>query len=260
MGKGTANLRISYLGGGYDFPEFFKTHQVTIISESTSLQIVCSAATSKLHWDSLPGLGKGLGSSAAKTVAMIRARYPDASEREQTKAAIQLEKLQCGGWQDPIASAQRKGIFLINLFKNDWQVKFPFHRKCVSALTKYRRLYKIPNDVMVKKDSILTDMQNRDMCLERMQALVQQGIMALQHADIPDFGRTVQSAWEIKKMWHPNISSPMIEKMCTSAQESGAWGWKVCGAGGQGYLLVIGSEACHEKMQVSWDVFEVDGG
>ncbi len=33
MRSGTANLRVSYLGGGYDFPKFFKYQQVTILSE-----------------------------------------------------------------------------------------------------------------------------------------------------------------------------------------------------------------------------------
>ena len=39
MNTGTANLRISYIGGGYDFPRFFEHEPVTIISEGLPLGV-----------------------------------------------------------------------------------------------------------------------------------------------------------------------------------------------------------------------------
>ena len=109
--KGTANLRVSYLGGGYDFPEFFATQRALILSEGIDVKISCSVngrAPSFLHWDFPERLGSGLGSSAAAALSMIRAKYPHTSHRDQIDAAIHLEGLQAEGWQDAIAIGDEK--------------------------------------------------------------------------------------------------------------------------------------------------------
>ena len=83
--------------------------------------------------------------------------------------------------------------------------------------------------------------------------------MALERLDFVDFGKAVRAGWEIKKAWHPDIETPVIQKMTLHAWKvAGAWGWKVCGAGAQGYLLVIGNEKCHEIMETIYQRFEVD--
>lgn len=258
--NGTAHLRISYLGGGYDFPEFFATQRASILSEGIDVKISCSAnghAPSFLQWDFPERLGSGLGSSAATALSMIRAKYPHASHRDQIDAAIHLERLQAGGWQDVIASGHT-GIFLIRLFQNNWEVQH-FDKKCLTQLKKYRKLYEIPNENLRSSTSILKEMQHREVGMKRMQALVQQGTMALKRLDFVDFGRSVRAGWDIKKEWHPDIETPVIQKMTLHAWKvAGAWGWKVAGAGGQGYLLVIGNEKCHEIMETTYQKFEVD--
>ena len=255
MDNAVANLRISYLGGGYDFPDFFKKTPITILSEGIGIQISCTLIDNQAHWSIPPKLGKGLASSAAKTVSMIRARYPSASHKDQINTAIQLEKLQHGGWQDPIASGQQ-GVFLIKLFQNDWKLD-RFKPGCVALLKKYRRLYEIPAGRKVQH-SILTEMHCRETSLELMQKLVHQGAMALNRFDIIDFGRTVRAAWEIKKRWHPNITNSMITAMEKAAKDAGAYGEKVCGAGGQGYMLILGDTTCHKEISRKYKQFEVD--
>ena len=151
--NGTAHLRISYLGGGYDFPEFFATQRASILSEGIDIKISCAVngrAPSFLQWDFPERLGSGLGSSAATALSMIRAKYPHASHRDQIDAAIHLERLQAGGWQDTIASGHT-GIFLIRLFQNNWEVQH-FDKKCLTQLKKYRKLYEIPNGDSTETD------------------------------------------------------------------------------------------------------------
>ena len=258
--KGTANLRVSYLGGGYDFPEFFATQRASILSEGINVKVSCSAngrAPGFLQWDFPEQLGSGLGSSAATALSMIRAKYPHASHQDQIDAAIHLERLQAGGWQDAIASGHT-GIFLIRLFQNSWEVEH-FDKRCLTQLKKYRKLYKIPNENLRSSTAILKEMQHREVGMKRMQALVQHGTMALERLDFVDFGKTVRAGWEIKKAWHPDIETPAIRKMTLHASKvARAWGWKTCGAGGQGYFLVIGNEKCHEIMAAMYQRFEVD--
>ena len=236
--NGTANLRVSYLGGGYDFPEFFATQRAAILSEGIDVKVSCSAkgrAPGFLQWEFPERLGRGLGSSAATALSMIRAKYPHASHQEQIDAAIHLERLQAGGWQDAIASGHT-GIFLIQLFQDSWEVEH-FDKKCLAQLKKYRKLYEIPNESLRSATAILKEMQHREVGMKRMQALVQQGAMALERLDFVDFGKAVRAGWEIKKAWHPDIKTPVIGEMEQLANRTGAWGWKTCGAGGPRIFL-----------------------
>ena len=41
MSKGSANLRISYFGGGYDFPVFFREQPVFILAEGLNVTVRC---------------------------------------------------------------------------------------------------------------------------------------------------------------------------------------------------------------------------
>ncbi|MXV82781.1 hypothetical protein F4X88_18975 [Candidatus Poribacteria bacterium] len=58
----------------------------------------------------------------------------------------------------------------------------------------------------------------------------------------------------MKKRWHPDISNGVIASMEEAARKAGAWGYKVCGAGGQGYFLVIGVHRCIRKCQKTINV------
>ena len=264
MNRSKTNLRLSYIGGGYDFPRFFEDKEVHIISEGLPLSIECVAGNVRLSQNSsqllsvkwnfpLTNLGSGLGSSAARYLSFIRAKFPEASQREQINAAITLDGLQAGGWQDTIASAY-DGLIKIVLHKNDWNV-YPLEGVEL-YLHPYRNLYRIP--VIASQKSILTSMRCRESSFDKIQALVKDGEHALRNNDPKRFGEIVLAAWNEKKQWHADISNPTIEGMEQVASDAGAWGWKVCGAGGQGYFLIIGDEGCHQHMQKHYELFKVD--
>lgn len=281
MKKATAHLRISYIGGGYDFPEFFAHQEVRILSEGLPLSIECHRRRETIHYKltrnvaplrdgtakslvrshpdstgfpphSLKSLRSGLGSSAARHLSWIRAKFPHAPFREQVAAAIHLDALQAGGWQDAIASAY-SGMIKIVLHQNDWRV-YPL-RDMNLAIHPYRRLYSIPTSKAPKQ--ILTEMRCRESSFQSMQKLVADGENALLKWDLEAFGSAVTAGWILKKSWHPEISNNTITKMEETAADAGAWGWKVCGAGGQGFFLVIGDKACHQQMSEKFTEFEV---
>ena len=61
MKEGFANLRVSYLGGGYDYPRFFKETPVVILSEGLSVRFIYEQETDKWgrdewRWESPVGL------------------------------------------------------------------------------------------------------------------------------------------------------------------------------------------------------------
>ena len=66
---------------------------------------------------------------------------------------------------------------------------------------------------------------------------------ALERGEWPEVGRHVAAEWENRKGLAPGVTTPAINDMLSAAQAAGAWGGKVCGAGGGGCLFCIGDPA-----------------
>jgi D-glycero-alpha-D-manno-heptose-7-phosphate kinase len=63
---------------------------------------------------------------------------------------------------------------------------------------------------------------------------------ALERSDWPEVGRRVAEEWENRKGLAPGVTTPAIDAMLQAARDAGAYGGKVCGAGGGGCLFCIG--------------------
>jgi D-glycero-alpha-D-manno-heptose-7-phosphate kinase len=63
---------------------------------------------------------------------------------------------------------------------------------------------------------------------------------SLERQDWPAVGQHVADEWENRKRLAPGVSTPAIDAMLDAAKAAGAWGGKVCGAGGGGCLFCIG--------------------
>jgi D-glycero-alpha-D-manno-heptose-7-phosphate kinase len=63
---------------------------------------------------------------------------------------------------------------------------------------------------------------------------------ALEQGDWPAVGRYVAAEWDNRKGLAPGVTTPAIDAMLAAARAAGAYGGKVCGAGGGGCLFCIG--------------------
>ena len=63
---------------------------------------------------------------------------------------------------------------------------------------------------------------------------------SLERKDWPAVGRHVADEWANRKQLAPGVTTPAIDAMLAAATAAGAWGGKVCGAGGGGCLFCIG--------------------
>jgi D-glycero-alpha-D-manno-heptose-7-phosphate kinase len=63
---------------------------------------------------------------------------------------------------------------------------------------------------------------------------------ALERQDWGEVGRYVAEEWENRKGLAPGVSTPEIDAMLAAARKAGAYGGKVCGAGGGGCLFCLG--------------------
>jgi D-glycero-alpha-D-manno-heptose-7-phosphate kinase len=72
---------------------------------------------------------------------------------------------------------------------------------------------------------------------DETKALVDEATRLLRASRIADFGRLLHEAWEVKKAFSPHIAPPLVEEVYTLARENGAWGGKITGAGGGGFMV-----------------------
>jgi D-glycero-alpha-D-manno-heptose-7-phosphate kinase len=52
-------------------------------------------------------------------------------------------------------------------------------------------------------------------------------------------GAILRRGWELKKGLASNVADGEIDELSRIADQSGAWGSKICGAGAGGFLLVL---------------------
>jgi D-glycero-alpha-D-manno-heptose-7-phosphate kinase len=72
---------------------------------------------------------------------------------------------------------------------------------------------------------------------DETKALVDEAVQLMRAMKIADFGRLLHDAWEIKKAFSPYIAPPVVEEIYALARAHGAWGGKITGAGGGGFMV-----------------------
>lgn len=62
---------------------------------------------------------------------------------------------------------------------------------------------------------------------------------ALLAGELARVGAHLDAEWRDRRALHAGVSTPPIERLLTAARDAGAWGGKVCGAGGGGCIAVL---------------------
>ncbi len=73
----------------------------------------------------------------------------------------------------------------------------------------------------------------------QISAIAQEMRVALEAARWRDAGRLIREEWASRRRNLPTISTPMVDRIISSARRVGALGGKVCGAGGGGCLVLL---------------------
>ncbi len=72
---------------------------------------------------------------------------------------------------------------------------------------------------------------------DETKAFVDESVKLLRSMRIADFGRLLHEAWEVKKSFSPFIAPPEVEEIYNRVRQAGAWGGKITGAGGGGFMV-----------------------
>lgn len=190
-------------------------------------------------------LEAGLGSSAAAAVALIgainKAKNLGMSINDIAEKAwdIEVNKIGLfGGRQDQYASSFG-GINVFTFAKDGVEVT-PLVRGFIEPLipamvllyTGYHRKSAIIQEGLKKltKDKIYA--------LDNIKRLVGKAIYPVSQGDYVQVGSLLNEAWELKKLSN-KVTTPEIDMIYQKGLENGAFGGKLLGSGGGGFILFI---------------------
>jgi len=206
--------------------------------------------------------GTGLGSSSSLTVGLLNVLYAFA---ERFRSAEQLAQEACQieidilgkplGKQDQYAAAYGglnyiqfnpdKTIFVDPIICKK-EVKEQLQDR---LLMFYTGLRGDNSDILVEQRRGTVSNEAKRRSLDQMVALANQMRDALNSNDLTSFGELLHQNWELKKRMASGISNPQIDRWYQAAQQAGALGGKILGAGGRGFLLLYCREGKRESVQ-----------
>jgi len=295
-------FRVSFFGGGTDFPEFYSEHGGAVLT--TTINKFCYITVHQLaplfkyrfkasyakteavqkpsefthpliresllytgikrgiaigHIADLPGR-TGLGSSSSFTVGLLHALHTymeqDISAEQLAREAIHIERELVGdpgGHQDQYAAAY--GGFLRLDFIGDQTITT---KKVEASQTRFdelhRHLMMFYMGIEQSADHILHQQKkntkrNTHILMEMRQMVDEAEHILVSNTNIEAFGDLLHESWTRKKELSPEISNPGIDQAYQAAQNAGARGCKLLGAGGRGFLLVFADPSRHAAIR-----------
>jgi D-glycero-alpha-D-manno-heptose-7-phosphate kinase len=281
-------LRISFLGGGTDFREYFQQEEGWVLSCAIDKYIF---VTIKERYDDrirvgytktelvddidelehelvreclrktgirkrieistlgdIPSEGSGLGSSSTVTVGLLNAMYtylgtpkePETLAREACEIEIEVLGKPIGIQDQYIAAYGgqrfirfcRTGAVHVDRLAIDREQSRKLNRNLMLFFTGVTR----------KAASVLSEqVQNipdRLHILREMKRLAVEAKSSMEAGEFDELGRLMDEGWQLKRQMASGISNSSIDDLYHRARQAGAYGGKITGAGGGGYLLL----------------------
>ncbi len=192
----------------------------------------------------IPTIGNGLGGSSAFTCALIKALsaylgYEYVNPYTLAKTACHIEIDLCGwkiGMQDQFASAFG-GMNYIQYANELGNGRVDVKRLDSNAIENYMIL--IPTNVEHHAAKILDNINFEAKTFVIRQMADMADMQGTQLVNINAYGQLLDSAWILKKQMSAEISSSDIDIMYDRCKSAGAFGAKLLGAGGGGYMLAL---------------------
>ncbi len=202
----------------------------------------------------------GLGASSSFAVALLSALHALRGERvspaqlAEEASVVEIEKLNRPiGKQDQYAAAfgglnyfgfQQNGRVLVEAH--------PLHPSEIQKL--FDSMLMFWTGISRDAGAVLEAQNKRtDANLERLRIMREQAErlrgMMLDHLDVEGIGSVLREGWEQKRSLATSISSAEIDQWYDRGIAAGAYGGKLCGAGGGGFLLFLADPSRHQAIR-----------
>ena len=191
----------------------------------------------------VPGTGTGLGSSSAFTVALLAVLSEfkklkiDSKLLATTASHIEIDMcLEPIGKQDQFASAFG-GMNYIEYANELGNSRVDVKRLDSNSIENYMIL--IPTHIEHHAAKILDNINFEAKTFVIRELCNMAKMQGNQRVNNNEYGRLLNSAWVLKKQMSDDISSEEIDSMYDRCLGAGAFGSKLLGAGGGGYMLAL---------------------
>jgi D-glycero-alpha-D-manno-heptose-7-phosphate kinase len=278
-----APTRISLFGGGTDLPIYYEKYGGMVINMAINLRQQVEIDTDKkgsdlLEKDSLDFISNiihplkldnvyikhkfdavmesGLGSSASFAVSLIGAvskifNYP-LSKRELAERAwdIEVNKIGLyGGKQDQYAAAWG-GLNAVWFSPNGEVYRRQIEERNADYLISHLLLFYSGQN---RKSSVIQEKfkqptEQQTLALHKIKSLCNYAKKTLDFGDIEKLGCLLDETWQYKKQSNPLVSNERINTIYEEAILAGAWGGKIMGAGGGGFMAFLADRKYHEPI------------
>lgn len=201
----------------------------------------------------------GLGSSSALTVATLHALYAFKGQilapHELAKTAISIEReviKEKVGFQDQI-NAAFGGFNLIEFNPNG---SFTVRKvpALPSRLEEFEQHLFLVYSGITRKASDITAFQLKKIkqnfsALRELKSMVYDGYnLVAGRRPFREFGKLLDEAWRVKRSLDGGVSNNLIDSIYRRGLKAGAWGGKLLGAGGGGFILFFAEPEVHPKL------------
>jgi D-glycero-alpha-D-manno-heptose-7-phosphate kinase len=288
-----APLRVSFFGGGTDFPEHFIKEGGSVLA--TAIDKYSYVTASRFHsrlFDysvrvsysrgelaktigeiqhpvfreclrycnlerdielhtvaDLPAF-TGLGSSSSFTVALLQALHAYKGEYvaplQLAYEAIHIERNilgECVGMQDQTTAAVG-GFNIIEFHRADDIRVHPLALRAERLHEIEQHLLLVFTGVKRRADAVesakIKKMAQNTASLRAMRNMVEKGAkLLLEEQSLTGFGELLHQAWMLKRELDGKVSTEEIDELYHRGMAAGAWGGKLLGAGGGGFILFI---------------------
>jgi D-glycero-alpha-D-manno-heptose-7-phosphate kinase len=206
----------------------------------------------------------GLGGSSAFAVGLLNALHTFRGERvtaahlADEASRVEIEILgQPIGKQDQYAAALG-GLNLLS-FRPSGDVAVEPVSGPTAVHDLFDRLLILWTGHQRKSSSVLFEQRSRTgehrehLRTMRDQAYELQGLMRSPSPDYREFGRVLDTGWRMKRDLASSVSNPTIDGWYERGMGAGAYGGKLCGAGGGGFLLFLAEPECHPAILTALD-------
>ena len=231
--------RVSFLGGGSDYPEWFNEHGGAVLATTIDKYCYVGLQDGKV-WSlfDLP-TKSGMGTSSAYTVGLLKTSIKDDNKLiAQLATVIERDKLNGQvGYQDQYMCAV--GGFKLLQFSPSgiWDKEI----EDIDWLSDYLMLfdtcmYRHAGEIVASQ---LERIEENQVILQKLKDLVYIGESCLASKDFKLFGNLLDEAWQLKKQLSDKVSPTGVNDIYSEALKAGAIGGKLLGAGGGGFILFV---------------------
>jgi D-glycero-alpha-D-manno-heptose-7-phosphate kinase len=202
-----------------------------------------------MHSDAPPGSGLGSSSSMVVALSAAFARWSgrDIAPYDLAALAVEIERNDLGivgGLQDQYAAVF--GGFNYMEFTGEGVVVNPLrlteptmNELHYHLLLCYTGGTRLSSHIVADQTRGVEESESAVIdSLAQLKALTQRLKATMLTDRIDQFGAQLHEAWEQKRRLSASISNARIDELYETARAAGAWGGKLLGAGGGGYLLV----------------------